>query len=87
MPIIQGRPGRGRYLVSSADSARLASFIAEAGTLPGMQLLHTIGPAHAPHTAVYDMAHDTAAQLSQRFTASGEMRIEPDQPLSMFGDG
>ncbi len=52
-----------------------------------MQLLHTIGPAHAPHTAVYDMAHDTAAQLSQRFTASGEMRIEPDQPLSMFGDG
>ncbi len=87
MPIIQGGPGRGRYLVSSADSVRLASFIAEAGALPGMRLLHTIGPAHAPHTAVYDMAHDMAAQLSRRFAAGGDIRIEPDQPLSMFSDG
>ncbi len=87
MPIIQGGPGRGRYLVSSADSGRLASFMAEAGTLPGMTLLHTIGPAHAPHTAIYEMAHETAAQLVQRFGASGEIRIEPDQPLSLFSDG
>ncbi len=86
MPIIQGGPGRGRYLVSSGDSAKLAGFVAEAARMPDLQLLNTVGPQGAPHTAVYDMAHATAAQLSQRFAASGDLRIEPDQPLSMFGD-
>ncbi len=86
MPIIQGGPGRGRYLVSSGDSARLSGFVAEAERMPDLQLLHTIGPQGAPHTAVYEMPHATAALLSQRFAAGGDMKIEPDQPLSMFGD-
>ena len=86
MPIIQDGPGRGRYLVSSGDSAKLADFVSEATRMPELQLLNTIGPQGAPHTAVYDMPHATAAQLSQRFASSGDMKIEPDQPLSMFGD-
>lgn len=86
MPILQGGPGRGRYLVSSGDRMKLAGFVAEAQRMPDLQLLNTIGPQGAPHTAVYEMTHATAVQLSQRFAASGDMTIEPDQPLSMFGD-
>ncbi len=86
MPNFQGGPGRGRYLVSSGDSTKLADFVSEATRMPELQLLNTIGPQGAPHTAVYDMPHATAAQLSQRFASSGDMKIEPDQPLSMFGD-
>ncbi len=86
MPIIQGGPGRGRYLVSSADTAKLAGFVNAATSMPDLQLLHTIGPQNAPHTAIYEMTHATAAQLSQQFALSGDMKIEPDQPLSMFGD-
>lgn len=85
MAIIQGGPGRGHYLVSSDDSASLMRFVAEAARLPELQLVHAIGPEGAPHTVVFDMPHATAAQLAQRFAASGELRIEPDQPLSMFG--
>lgn len=86
MPVIQGGPGRGRYLVSCPDSAKLSGFVSEAQRMPDLRLLDTIGPQGAPHTAVYEMAHATAAQLSQRFAAGGDMKIEPDQPLSMFGD-
>ncbi len=77
--------GRGRYLVSSGDSAALTCFVAEATRMPELQLLHTIGPQGAPHTAVFDMPHTTAAQLAQRFASAGQMKIEPDQSLSMFG--
>jgi hypothetical protein len=31
------------------------------------------------------MAHAKAAELQERFTHSGGLKIEPDQPLSMFG--
>ena len=86
MPIIHGGPGRGRYLVSCGDSAKLTGFVAEAARMPDLTLLDTLGPSGAPHTAVFDMAHATAAQLAQRFAASGDMKIEPDQPLSLFGD-
>lgn len=86
MPILQGGPGRGRYLVSCSDSTKLTDFVAEAARMPDLQLLNTIGPPQAPHTAVYEMPHATAAALSQRFGPTGDMRIEPDQPLSMFGD-
>jgi hypothetical protein len=85
MPFIQGGPGRGRYLISGADSNRLAHFVSEASTNPDLQLLDTLGPPGAPHTAVYDMAHDMAAQLQKNFAASGDLNIEPDQPLSLFG--
>ncbi len=85
MASIQAGPGRGRYLISSTDGARLARFIADARADPDLQLQNTIGPSGAPHTAVYDMAHATAAQLARRFAASGELTIEPDRPLSLFG--
>ncbi len=85
MPVIQRGPGRGRYLVSCTDSARLSRFVADARADPDLRLLDTLGPPGAPHTAVYDMAHDSAARLQQSFAASGELRIEPDRPLSLFG--
>ncbi len=85
MTTIQGGPGRGRYLVSCADGARLARFVSEARGNPELHLLDTIGPQGAPHTAVFEMAHTTAAQLEQRFNAGGDMKIEPDRPLSLFG--
>lgn len=85
MPVIQAGPGRGRYLVSCVDSDKLSRFVAEARGNPDLQLLDTVGPPGAPHTAVYDMAHDMAAQLQKNFAASGELNIEPDRPLSLFG--
>ncbi len=85
MPVLPGGPGRGRYLVSSASSSRLARFVSDARGNPDLQLLDTVGPQHAPHTAVYEMTHDTAAQLQKHFAASGELSIEPDRPLSLFG--
>lgn len=84
MPVIQGGPGRGRYLVTCADSGRLSRFVADARSNPELQLLDTVGPTGAPHTAVYEMAHDMAAQLQKHFAASGELNIEPDRPLSLF---
>ncbi len=84
MPVIQGGPGRGRYLVSCTDSGKLSHFVAEARADPGLRLLDMLGPPAAPHTAIYDMAHDTAASLQQRFAAGGDLRIEPDRPLSLF---
>ncbi len=85
MASIQDGPGRGRYLISSTDGAQLARFMADASAHPDLKLQHTIGPTGAPHTAVYDMAHATAAQLARRFAAGGELTIEPDRPLSLFG--
>lgn len=85
MPVIQGGPGRGRYLVSCTDSGRLSRFVTDARSNPDLRLLDTLGPADAPHTAVYEMAHEMAAQLQKHFAASGDMHIEPDRPLSLFG--
>lgn len=84
MQAIQGGPGRGHYLVSSADSQQLSDFIAQAGDDAALKLIKTMGPQAAPHTAVYDMPHDSAAQLAQRFQQAGHLKIEPDRPLSMF---
>lgn len=86
MPVIQGGPGRGRYLVSCMDSGKLASFVSGTSGNPELRLLDTVGPPGAPHTAVFDMSHDKAAELQRHFAAGGELKIEPDQPLSMFGD-
>ncbi len=84
MATIHGGPGRGRYLISCKDGARLARFVSDSLANPALHLLDTIGPQGAPHTAVYEMAHATAAQLEQHFAASGDMKIEPDRPLSLF---
>ena len=84
MQNIQGGPGRGRYLVSSSDSSKLVDFIEEAGDDPSLSLLDTIGQHDKPHTAVFDMPHETAAELARRFKKEGKLRIEPDRPLKMF---
>ncbi len=86
MPVIHGGPGRGRYLVSCNDSTRLTRFVDDAAHDPDLHRLDPLGPPGAPHTVVYEMAHDTAARLQRRFAASGDMNIEPDRPLSLFGD-
>ena len=86
MPILQGGPGRGRYLVSCNDSGKLSNFVSGASGNPDLRLLDTVGPPGAPHTALFDMSHDKAAELQRHFAAGGDMKIEPDQPLSMFDD-
>ncbi len=85
MTTLPGGPGRGRYLISCNDGTKLARFIVEAGRNPELQVLDTIGPRGAPHTAVFEMDHSTAAALERDFAASGDMKIEPDRPLSLFG--
>ena len=85
MRAIEGGPGSGRYIVSCHDPGKLDQFIQSSYQDPSLQLIDTMGPAGAPHTAVYEMAHAKAAELQQAFTQSGDLKIEPDQPLSMFG--
>ena len=84
MRAIEGGPGSGRYIVSSVDTGKLSQFIRSSSQDPSLQLIDTLGPISAPHTAVYDMAHVKAAELQRLFRQSGDLKIEPDQPLSMF---
>ena len=81
---IQTSPGRGRYLVSSASGAKLSTFLSEVGTQPEVKLVEKIGPSEAPHTAVFDMPHEKAAQLEKSFAGVGELKIEPDQRVKMM---
>lgn len=84
MQAIQGGSGRGHYLVSSIDSKQLSDFIARAANDPALILLQVLGPQNAPHTASYDMPHDSAAELERRFQVTGNLKIEPDRPLTLF---
>jgi hypothetical protein len=86
MSTIQGGPGRGRYLIIANDKLRLRRFVHDAHKDPELDLIETIGPNDAPHTAVYEMAHNKAASLQQGFQSEGALRIEPDKPLSLFGN-
>lgn len=85
MTTFQGGPGRGRYLIIASDNRRLRRFVDDAHIDPELQLVETIGPNDAPHTAVYEMAHNKAIALQQDFAAEGVLKIEPDRPLSLFG--
>ena len=85
MRSIEGGPGSGRYIVSCNEPDKLSQFIQASYQDPSLQLIDTMGPTGAPHTAVYEMAHSKAAELQRLFTQSGALKIEPDQPLSMFG--
>lgn len=82
---IENGPGSGRYLVSCSNPGKLNEFIENSYQDPSLQLIDTMGPSGAPHTAVYEMSHSKAADLQRLFIHSGELKIEPDQPLSMFG--
>ena len=84
MQAIKGGSGRGHYLVSSNDSTQLSDFIAGASDDSSLTLLQIVGPHDAPHTALYDMPHDSAAELARRFQLAGTLKIEPDRPLSLF---
>ena len=85
MRSIEDGPGSGRYMVSCQDPGKLSQFIQSSHQDPSLQLIDTLGPLGAPHTAVYEMAHTKAAELQRVFTQAGDLKIEPDQPLSMFG--
>ena len=84
MQIIQGGRGRGRYLVSSKDSGILVEFIEQSSDDASLSLLDTGGPTESPHTALFDMPHETAASLSREFKHQGDLKIEPDLPAKVF---
>lgn len=79
----QGRPS-GRYIVRAAtEGGALGAFIDSLGANPAIRLVETIGPgAGPPHTVVVETDPDTAEQLRQHH--QHQLRIEPDQPLSLF---
>jgi hypothetical protein len=85
MQIIQGGRGRGRYLVTSKDSGILVEFIEQSSDDASLSLLDTRGPTESPHTALFDMPHETAVLLSLEFKDQGDLRIEPDLPAKVFG--
>jgi hypothetical protein len=89
MPLLTPGSATGRYIVRSEDPKTLADFLEEAKSDEALELVDLIGPAGAPHTAVFVMPHERAKALQQRFEASKSSRliIEPDRPLSMFGSG
>lgn len=77
----------GRYIVRSEDPGTLAGFLDSVADEPGIEVVDLIGPVGAPHTAVVAMPREKAIALEQRFRASNQLiTIEPDRPLSLFGD-
>ncbi|MDO8298312.1 hypothetical protein [Lacisediminimonas sp.] len=81
------RPASTRYLVHAADPATLADVLDGIRSDPALELEDTIGPPHAPHTAVVRMNDAQAKALRHRFRAATRLSIEPDQPLSPFPGG
>jgi hypothetical protein len=76
-----------RYLVRAAgDCTPLQSFIDSITDDPVIRLAEKIGPAHQPHTVVIETDVSTAQMLDQRFRSTNQLMIEPDRPLSLFGD-
>ena len=86
MPLLSKGSGKGRYIVRSEDTKHLADFIDESKSDPELELVDLIGPAGAPHTAVFVIPHEKAAALEQRFGKS-RLIIERDRPLSLFENG
>ena len=77
-----------RYLVSADEPSALTQVIDNLRADPSVELLDTIGPPQAPHTAVVNMNDEQAAGLRRKFGAAVPgLLIEPDQPLSPLGDG
>lgn len=76
----------GRYIIRSKESSKLIEFIDSIRGDPSMELLDQIGPSGQPHTAVVAMPYETAISLEQRFRLSNQLTIEPDRPLSLFGE-
>ena len=88
MPLLSPGSGRGRYIVRSEEPKHLADFIDKAQSDPDLELVDLIGPAGAPHTAVFVIPHEKAAVLEQEFGQSPTpLIIERDRPLSLFENG
>ncbi|HYD94056.1 MAG TPA: hypothetical protein VEC01_01930 [Noviherbaspirillum sp.] len=88
MPLLTPGSGKGRYIVRAEDPKKLAEFIFESEADPELELADLIGPAGAPHTAVFLMPHEKAKALQERFcTSSDRLIIERDRPLSLFENG
>jgi hypothetical protein len=84
MPLQTPHGDKDRYIVRSGDSSLLADFIDETTTDPELELVDTIGPVGAPHTAVFLMPDEKARALQQRYGESKRIIIERDRPLSLF---
>ena len=69
-----------RYLLLAQAPLQLHEVL---GELDDATVLEAIGPPDAPHTAVVSMTSAQAANLAQRFQ---NLKIEPDQPLTLSGD-
>jgi hypothetical protein len=75
-----------RYIVRAAGNiAPLQSFIDSIVDDPVIRLAEKIGPAHQTHTVVIETDVSTAHMLEQRFRSTNQLMIEPDRPLSQFG--
>lgn len=86
MPPLSPTSNRGRFIIRADDATHLQAFISEIGQDPAIELVDVIGPAGQPHTAVVAITPDTARALEQRFRTANQLKIEPDRPLSLFGD-
>jgi len=85
MSTISGEAGKGRYIIRSKDDGgQLTHFLSDVANDPDVSLLDTIGPVGQEHTAVFEMSHEKALFLAQRFRNSNQLMIEPDRPLSLF---
>ncbi|MTV37824.1 hypothetical protein [Duganella radicis] len=82
---------KARFLVHAARGAPLNDFLAVAATDDDITVLDVIGPRERPHTAVVEITPAKAQLLEQHFRQTGtpthQLTIEPDRPLTMFGDG
>jgi hypothetical protein len=75
-----------RYIVRAAgDIAPLQGFIDSITDDPVIRLVEKIGPAREPHTVVIETDVSTAQMLDLRFRSTNQLMIEPDRPLSLFG--
>lgn len=79
--------GSGRFIVRSESPVHLLRFIESVRLDPGITLVDIIGPAGQPHTVVLTMSAETARLLDLQFrTTNALLTIEPDRPLSLFGE-
>lgn len=85
MPLLNSDSARQRYIISATDPQQLADFLNSAE--PGVEVVDQIGPADQPHTVIVSIPPEHAPSLQRRVRSSPQLTIEPDRPLSLFGDG
>jgi hypothetical protein len=74
-----------RFIVRARpEGATLTDFLSKLQDDPNLELVDTIGPAGAPHTAVLAVDPELAADFEQRYRHSPHLMIERDRPLSLF---